>query len=287
MRIASIVLFFLLAMLAWSSPARAARSFDNCKGFITSVPAVISSPGTWCLKQDVTTAITSGDAITVSVNNVILDCNDFRLDGVAAGLGTTALGVHALNHKNVTVRNCKILGFYRGVYFEGSGGGHVIEDNHFDKNVYEAAFVHGDGSVIRHNLATDTGGSTVTAAANGIGAAGGVDMIDNTIDGLFVASGSGGSVIGIDLNSNSTGSVIGNRVQGLLSDGGGEQDGIEVGPNSRVAIRRNELVSNGVAPGFGVTCGDARVREHDNTISGFATNYDGICGDAGENDFVP
>src|SRR5690348_2627551 len=41
-------------------PARAAQSYDNCTGFIDSVPATVSTQGTWCLRHDANTAITSG-----------------------------------------------------------------------------------------------------------------------------------------------------------------------------------------------------------------------------------
>jgi hypothetical protein len=61
--------------------ARAAESYDNCTGFITSLPATVSTEGAWCLKQDLSTAIASGNAITISSNNISIDCHDFKLDG--------------------------------------------------------------------------------------------------------------------------------------------------------------------------------------------------------------
>ena len=88
----------LLAVLA-CKPASAAESYDNCAGFITSLPAVISSQGTWCMKQDLATAVTSGFVITVATNNVTIDCNNFKLGGLAAGAGTQASGIFANNGK--------------------------------------------------------------------------------------------------------------------------------------------------------------------------------------------
>ena len=91
-RIRAVPLSFLVLLLFLCGPraAHAAQSYDNCTGFITSVPAVISTQGTWCLKQDLATAIASGNAISVNANNVTLDCNDFKLGGLAAGAGTVA-----------------------------------------------------------------------------------------------------------------------------------------------------------------------------------------------------
>src|SRR4029079_7326065 len=107
--------------------ALAAQSYDNCTGYITVLPAIISTQGTWCLKQDLATAITSGAAITINTNNVTIDCNNFKLGGLAAGLGTNAYGVFANNRFNATVRHCNVRGFYVGVFLAGaSGGGHAV-----------------------------------------------------------------------------------------------------------------------------------------------------------------
>ena len=40
--------------------AHAAEGYGNCKGFISSIPAVISTPGTWCVNQDLTTTNSGG-----------------------------------------------------------------------------------------------------------------------------------------------------------------------------------------------------------------------------------
>src|SRR5690606_35329103 len=78
-------------------PAAAAESFDNCSGFIDSVPAVIATQGVWCLRGNLATNIGSGgsSAITIAANNVTIDCNHFKLGGLAAGNGSQADGIHA------------------------------------------------------------------------------------------------------------------------------------------------------------------------------------------------
>ena len=75
----------LLAMAGAPHVAQAAESYDSCKGFITSLPVSISTPGTWCLKQDLATSLASGNAVTILANDVTLDCNGFKIDGTAAG----------------------------------------------------------------------------------------------------------------------------------------------------------------------------------------------------------
>src|SRR4249919_615558 len=110
--------FLLLGIALLVAPRAAhAETYNTCTGFITSVPTVITTQGTWCLKQDLTTALTIGVAITINTNNVTIDCNDFKLGGLAAGVGSQVHGIYAANRSNLTVRHCNIRGFYNGVYF--------------------------------------------------------------------------------------------------------------------------------------------------------------------------
>src|SRR4249919_759306 len=91
----AIVLLAVCMLAGLPQTARAAESYDNCTGFITSVPAVITTQGTWCLKNDLSTALTGIVAIKINTNNVTIDCNDFKLGGTAGGMGTGSLGIVA------------------------------------------------------------------------------------------------------------------------------------------------------------------------------------------------
>lgn len=236
------ILLFALAWLACATPARAARSYDNCTGFITAVPTTISAPGTWCLKQNVVTAITSGDAITIAADDVTLDCNDFGLDGANGSdsipFATLALGVHASNRTHVRVRHCTIRAFYQAVLLEGSGSGHIVEDNEIDQNTCMGVNIAGDGSVVRHNRVANTGSTSNTGSCNptSIVTSGIVDILDNTVVGVKSTGGSG-LVEGIRATSGGTapfdGSIRNNTIGGLSS--GSHQVGIRVSSTGRMA----------------------------------------------------
>src|SRR5690606_25516601 len=81
------LLIVLFLLLATSHAAQAEETFDTCTSFIPSLPTVITSQGTWCLDKNLGTAITGGNAITVATNNVTIDCNGFKIGGLAAGDG--------------------------------------------------------------------------------------------------------------------------------------------------------------------------------------------------------
>ena len=130
MRLAPPAAFAAIVLAFSTSPTRAADSYDSCVGTIESLPAVITVQGTWCMKSDLSTPLGSGDAIVVSTNNVTIDCNGYKLGGLAAGNGTLTTGIKIVDRLNATVRRCSIRGFYIGVGAYG-GGGHVVEESRF------------------------------------------------------------------------------------------------------------------------------------------------------------
>src|SRR4249919_2938083 len=81
--------------LGWTITPAQAETFHTCGTVIASVPTVISTQGLFCLSHDVNTSITSGNAIAINTNNVTLDCNGYKIGGLAAGAASLARGVYA------------------------------------------------------------------------------------------------------------------------------------------------------------------------------------------------
>jgi hypothetical protein len=283
----TLLLLCVTPLLSIPGAARAAESYDNCAGFITSVPAVISTQGTWCLKQDLATAMASGNAITIATNNVTIDCNNFKLGGLAAGVGTQAIGINAFDRQNATVRHCNIRGFYNGILIESdTTGGHLVEDNRFDGNTYSAIHVTGDGSTVQRNRVFDTGGTTVFDDARAIVTFYNVDVIDNTIAGVTARSGAGSYAIGIQTTSNGTGSVNGNRLSGLLGDAGGGSYAIYNFSDSRMAVHDNDLLGSADPGSVGIVCMTGKASARNNVINGFSSPWT-ACTDSGGNAVIP
>jgi len=267
-------------------PAHAGQSYDNCTGVISSLPAVISTQGTWCLKQDLATSMSSGSAITIGTNNVTIDCNDFKLDGSGAGSGTSASGISAIGRFNATLRRCDIRGFFRGVYLSGSGsGGHLVENNVFDGNTFVGLWVEGDGSLLQRNRVFNSGPSTGIANAYGIAAYNAVDIRHNSVSGVTARPGGNGFVIGILTVSNPRGRITDNGVRGLQPDGTGGTSGIQNSASNRIAVLNNDLIGNGAVGGVGISCGIGNSSTKDNIIAGFVTGLS-VCADNG-NDITP
>ena len=279
----SLLLLALALMFGVAHNARAAEGYDNCTGFITSLPTVITTSGTWCLKQDLSTAMTSGNAITINTSNVTIDCDDFKIGGLAGGIGTQANGIVAGNRLNTTIRHCNIRGFFIGLLlFGGSSSGHVIEDNRFDNNTWIGLRVDGDGSVVRRNRVFDTGGSTVPGVTSvGIGTTSSVDVLDNMVSGVMARSGSGADATGIATNSNASGSVSNNSVRGVLKDGVGVARGIANTVSGRITLRDNDLLGDASAGSIGLSCDNSTTRALNNVSNGFVTGLNGCVDDGG------
>lgn len=260
--------------------AHAAESYDGCTGhYIDALPANISTQGTWCLRKDLNTAITSGAAILVAANNVTIDCNGFKIGGLAAGNESSAAGI-AADRLDTTVRHCTIRGFSAGITLDG--GGHLVEDNRLDGNLVTGIYVGGGDSQVLRNIVLETGGSGVGFPPNpysyGILADG--DVIDNIVSGVFPGS-TNGNPTGIAIVGNGH-EVRDNRVRDLRP-GTGTAFGIDV-PGNDNTLRGNALVAGqGTVGGFGIRhegsitdfCGG-------NTIASFVT-YTKNCQDIGGN----
>ena len=256
-----------------ASPAStAAESYDSCTGFIESLPATISTQGVWCLRRNLATAMTSGNAITITVNNVTIDCNDFKIGGLAAGDESKTVGIAADDVLNATVRQCAIRGFFHGIRLTGAG--HLIEDNRLDGNLYIGIEMEGDDHLVRRNRVFETGGSAFAAEAFGI--AGETDVVDNVVAGVQGVPAAGVFVLGGDRL------VSGNRVSRILAT---ELTTYGLAGVGEGVVMRGNYASAAFIGTYGITTGPDGMCES-NQVSGFTYAYEG-CAQANGNLSVP
>jgi parallel beta-helix repeat protein len=186
------------------------------------LPATITSGGTWCLRKDLSTAISTGNAIEIDADDVTIDCNGFKLGGLAAGPGSQVTGIHSYNRNDATIRHCSIRGFVNGIFLYG-GGGHLVEDNRLDNNLFVGIDLDDSShNLVRRNAVYDTGGMSDGIYATGIYAY--ADISDNTVDGIFT-TGTSTQVAAIQSRGDDN-QVTGNRIGGLMLNGGGSAFGI-------------------------------------------------------------
>src|SRR5262245_22555644 len=178
----------LTALAICSAATRADAETVNCTA-ITSVPYTISAQGVYCFTGNLATAMTSGNAITIATSNVTLDMNGFKLGGLAAGLGTSTVGIFANQQQNITIRNGIVRGFLHGIHIQDNppfttSQGHVVEDVLADQNTFIGMQIEGHGCVLRRNQVVASGGTTLADDAAGILIIGSDnDVLDNGVAG--------------------------------------------------------------------------------------------------------
>jgi hypothetical protein len=187
-----------------------------CRTYITAVPYTITRPGHYCLAGNLSTAMTTGAAISIRSDSVWLDLNNFILDGSAAGVATEADGIDSFNQRDLVVRNGVVRGFSFGVDLEtlDRGRNYTVENIRAERNTVAGIFLTqyggpGGGHIIRDNIVMDTGGSTTpgAGAAFGIVLGGGGRVSNNEIVNVFAPH----DAIAIDLREG-TAIVSANRV---------------------------------------------------------------------------
>jgi hypothetical protein len=265
----------LLLVASLPSPATAAESYDGCSGYVDALPAVVSSAGTWCLRKDLGTAIRSGTALSITANNVTLDCNGFKVGGLAGGSTSTATGISS-SASATTIRGCSVRGFATGIH--ASGFGAMIDGNRIEGALALGILMAGDGAVARRNRLLDIGGLAGAATAIGSSGADRVEIADNRVDGL---SSLDDGVWGIAV-SDGTGHVINdNTVRGLVAGASASAVGVSLAGADAI-VADNQLESP-VAAGTAFECADSYHLIRDNSVLGFATQFGGECVDHGGN----
>lgn len=208
---------------------------------IAALPATLSVPGVYCLKQDLATAITSGNAITINANSVTIDLNGFRLGGLGGGMNTQANGIFSTGRRNITIRNGTIRGFSRGIMLEGTGvesdtSGHIVEDLRIEGSRLEGIAVTGRDAVVRRNVVTDTGNG-ISTNATAISVEGDAATVSHNIVNRVTET---GLVIGIGIYSADGGVIEGNKIRDV--SGGTANYGIR-STGLQVVIKDNLLMN--------------------------------------------
>jgi len=217
---------------------------------VTSVPAVISAPGVYCLSSDLSLATATGVALRIEANDVVLDLNGFTLSGKAAGPASTVDAIQAGSRSGLIIRNGTITGFYRGVVIQGtSSHACLIERLLLYDLTYEGIRAEGWGHIIRGNrLLNITGNPDAAAGGNGGSAAIGVygaanAVLDNDVADVYGVH--GGEYVyfgtGINLNASTQSIVENNRLINRTFEM--NSYGIFVGESPDVLVIGNRMIS--------------------------------------------
>jgi hypothetical protein len=265
--------------LAGLLPAGVARAETTCTKTITALPYTIAVGGNYCLGSNLQTTLATGSAITINADGVVVDLAGFKIEDTSALATITTSGVSAANHRDVTIRNGTIRGFYRGIYVTGGGAGVLVADVLADSNRFAGIWAEGTGAEVRDSRVLNTTGTGVLTDGSsdtwGIKLVGfAVRAVNNDVTGTVGMGAGWGRAIAVD---QAEGAVVeDNRVASLVA---GNTVGVDVLGGGDVLVVANELTGLGSGVLYeGASGGKYR----DNLTSGVGTPYSGGT-DAGNN----
>jgi len=233
----------LLNLLLLTSAVHAETT--NCTA-ITTLPYTITTQGVYCLTGNLATSMASGSAIYIQTNNVTIDLNGFKLGGLAAGTGTTTYGIYAFQHKNITIRNGTIRGFFYGIFLNDvtpytASQGNLIEHIRVEQNTYTGIDARGRGNIVRYNQVVDTGGRTPATGAYGIAIYGpSARILDNDISATTATNANSSYALSLFFADSAV--VKGNRIDDV-SSGTGSTYGVLLSTSADVLIIGNRITS--------------------------------------------
>ncbi len=150
----------------------------------------------YILNQDLTS---SGTCFIVEGDNVTLDCDGYSLTG-----DDTGYGVNATNVKNFTLKDCRIVDYYDGVYFEGTTISNLINVTSTSNDHYG---IYLGGSSNTNNLynvtSTSNSYSGIVLDSCQYNSVVEGDFHSNTQYGIYVYSSQLNNFTDVDSNSNS------------------------------------------------------------------------------------
>ena len=224
-----------LLLAAGMAPGLAFADTTTCTQ-ITSLPRSITTPGTYCLASTLTTAATSGTAIGINANNVVLDCNNNEV--IATNGPGTTMGVAGTSRTDTVVRNCRFLNFNTGIDLVGAKRV-VIQGNHMNNSGSSGMRISGSEFQILDNTITSNPGS------NGIRAIASADS-SGLVRGNVVRSlhGSGTVLAGIRVTGSGRVFLRDNVVSEIGVPTTGDSFGIVVGSDAAL-IPSPAVVMNG------------------------------------------
>jgi hypothetical protein len=253
-----------LALFLSASPAQAGQGRDNCVGYIDTLPAQLNTQGTWCMRGDLSTGLYSGGGIQINLNNVVVDCNGYRIENTLPG--NRASGVTVTGNNN-TIRNCDVRGYFAGMLV--SGDNNLIEDNRL-QDIGHVGLQVDPATTIRRNVIRNVGGDT-TFEGHIAGIVGGGDITDNLIDGVFAKPdvNLNGFVSGIATRGGE-GVITRNRVRNIRAAGNGWARAIETDASYHY-ITWNHIVGPAadIPSYYAIYCSGGESHARDNIASGY------------------
>ncbi|MBD9467691.1 right-handed parallel beta-helix repeat-containing protein [Pseudoxanthomonas sp. PXM01] len=179
---------FALAALGTPAFAQDATTAGTCSTIITSLPYTITAPGHYCLRSNA--VVQSHYGIHIASSDVVLNCRGRSIQAATQSPGSDGIaGMSGL--QNVTVQNCIVRNFDRGISAGHEGSNTQILNNRVENVLSDGIMVWGHNARVVNNRVSNI---LPSAAYQVVGislmpyspaiSATGQEAINNTVAGL-------------------------------------------------------------------------------------------------------
>lgn len=180
---------------------------------ITTLPYVITSPGTYDVASDLYYGATYGNAVTVRAEGVVIDLHGHKIWS-STGASTSAVGIFADQQSYITIKNGTIQGFQFGIELLGqSRYGNQVQNMVLAQNWYFGLWVDGASTVISNNQINNTGGCNIPGYDTPIAmhvAGANVSIVNNAVNGMVSYPGVTHELVCLALDAAPNATVSGN-----------------------------------------------------------------------------
>ena len=125
-----------------------------------------------------------GDCILISQDNVTLDCSGFTING---GSFPNSIGVKVLNADGVTVKNCIIMNFSKGIDLENSNWGTVTKNTLISNDFGIDLESGSDDNTITSNISTENSQDGIRIVSSNFNKIARNTLIENGRDGIRIS----------------------------------------------------------------------------------------------------
>lgn len=178
------------------------------KAYTISGCSAITSPGEYYLTQNINNApiVGSNACIDIQANNVLLDCQNYLVDGIDDGIGIKIIRT-TYQTVNITIRNCRVNDFYYGIRVEEARNVSIL-NSEISSNYWYGIFFN-DGA----NNATVVNTRVIGGNYYGIG------YIDSNYGNFTNNSILNNGFVGVNFDGSSYNFFYNNTVKGHPEDG--------------------------------------------------------------------
>jgi len=210
----------VVALLAFGSPAFAQETGSTCTTIIDALPYTITAPGTYCLRSD--TVVQSFYGVQIMSNDVVLNCRGRTIEAAVVEPGSDGISTVA-GLRNVTVQNCVVKGFDRGISVGNQGYGAQVLNNRVENSLsvgiaawgHNARVVNNRVSNMHPELGQQVIGINLLPFTPEISATG-QELINNTVASMSASY----LLVGLMVSGSTEPRVINNHVLDLQPDPG-------------------------------------------------------------------